>query len=317
MSKPPHSQEWGGFSLKILAKGSLACSKARMNSTVGKYILTIVCPDTTGLVASVSGFLRDHQCFIDEATQYGDPATQRFFMRTVFTPAAGASAADNLARAFADVVAKPFQMTWEIVPADRPPRVLIAVSKIGHCLHDLLHRWHAGQMPIEVAGVFSNHEDMRSIVAWHGIPFYYLPLKPGEKEKQEAAWLKIVEDNRIDLVVLARYMQVLSPATAKLLAGRCINIHHSFLPSFMGAKPYQQAYARGVKIIGATAHYVTDGLDEGPIIEQAVERVDHTHAVADMIAIGRDLENVVLSRAVRYQAERRVLLNGLKTVVFR
>jgi len=281
-----------------------------------KYILTIACPDTTGLVAAVSGFLRDHSCFIDESFQYGDPATQRFFMRAVFTTSASSPAPDEISRRFA-AVAAPFAMTWEIVPADRRPRVLIAVSKIGHCLHDLLHRWHAGQMPIDVVGVFSNHEDMRSIVEWHGIPYHFLPLAPGGKEAQEAAWLKIVDEQGVDLVVLARYMQVLSAKTAARLSGHCINIHHSFLPSFMGAKPYQQAYTRGVKIIGATAHYVTDGLDEGPIIEQAVERVDHTHSVADMIAVGRDLENVVLSRAVRYHAERRVLQNGQKTVVFR
>jgi len=284
---------------------------------MSKHILTITCPDTTGLVAAVSGFLRDQACFIDESFQYGDPATQIFFMRAVFTPSAKSAAPEDIANRFVQVAA-PFQMTWEMVPAARRPKVLIAVSKIGHCLHDLLHRWHAGQMPIDVVGVFSNHQDMRSIVEWHGIPYHYLPLPPGgDKATQEAAWLKIVDDTGADLVVLARYMQVLSPETAHRLAGRCINIHHSFLPSFMGAKPYQQAFTRGVKIIGATAHYVTDGLDEGPIIEQAVERVDHTHAVADMIAVGRDLENVVLSRAVRYHAERRVLLNGRKTVVFR
>jgi formyltetrahydrofolate deformylase len=287
-----------------------------MSPTAGKFILTIACPDTTGLVAAVSGFLRDHGCFIDESFQYGDPATRRFFMRAVFTRGPSSPTADDIARLFA-AVAAPFTMTWDIVPADRRPRVLIAVSKIGHCLHDLLHRWHAGQMPIDVVGVFSNHQDMRSIVEWHGIPYHYLPVTAATKDTQEAAWLKIVDDAAVDLVVLARYMQVLSPKTAKLLAGRCINIHHSFLPSFMGAKPYQQAYERGVKIIGATAHYVTDGLDEGPIIEQAVERVDHTQSVVDMIAVGRDLENVVLSRAVRYHAERRVLLNGQKTVVFR
>jgi formyltetrahydrofolate deformylase len=281
-----------------------------------KYILTIACPDTTGLVAAVSGFLRDHGCFIDESFQYGDPATQRFFMRAVFTTSESSPPPEDISRRFA-AVAAPFHMTWEIVPADLRPRVLIAVSKIGHCLHDLLHRWHTGQMPIDVVGVFSNQEDMRSIVEWHGIPYHFLPLAPAGKEAQEAAWLKIVDEQGVDLVVLARYMQVLSAKTAARLAGHCINIHHSFLPSFMGAKPYQQAYTRGVKIIGATAHYVTDGLDEGPIIEQAVERVDHTHAVADMIAVGRDLENVVLSRAVRYHAERRVLQNGQKTVVFR
>jgi formyltetrahydrofolate deformylase len=165
--------------------------------------------------------------------------------------------------------------------------------------------------------VFSNHEDMRALVEWHRIPYHYLPVTPATKLDQESRWLDIVEREKIDFVVLARYMQVLSPRVAETLAGRCINIHHSFLPSFMGAKPYQQAYERGVKIIGATAHYVTSGLDEGPIIEQAVERVDHTHSAADLVAIGRDLETVVLSRAVRYHAERRVLLNGHKTVVFR
>ena len=281
---------------------------------MNKHILTITCPDTTGIVAAVSGFLHAQECFIDESFQYGDPDTRRFFMRAVFTP--GAANGADIERKFAEIAAR-FDMAWEIVPAARRPRVLIAVSKIGHCLHDLLHRWHAGQMPIDIVGVFSNHEDMRSIVAWHGIPYHHLPLNAGGKAEQEAAWLKIVADEGVDLVVLARYMQVLSPEAADKLTGRCINIHHSFLPSFMGARPYQRAYERGVKIIGATAHYVTSGLDEGPIIEQAVERVDHGHSVADMIATGRDLENVVLSRAVRYHAERRVLLNGHKTVVVR
>ncbi len=281
-----------------------------------KHILTITCPDTTGIVAAVSGFLHAEECFIDESFQYGDPDTQRFFMRAVFTPGPKSKSPAEIESRFAPIAAR-FKMEWEIVPSARRPRVLIAVSKIGHCLHDLLHRWHAGQMPIDVVGVFSNHEDMRSIVAWHGIPYHYLPPDAGGKAAQEAAWLKIVESEGVDLVVLARYMQVLSAEAADKLAGRCINIHHSFLPSFMGARPYQRAYERGVKIIGATAHYVTSGLDEGPIIEQAVERVDHGHSVADMIATGRDLENVVLSRAVRYHAERRVLLNGQKTVVFR
>lgn len=284
--------------------------------TGGKYIANITCPDTTGLVAAVSGFLRDHHCFMDESSQYGDPNTRRFFMRAVFTRSPQSPAADVLEEKFGEV-AKKFQMNWAFTPADKCPRVLIAVSKFGHCLNDLLHRWHTGQMPIDIAGVFSNHDDMRSLVEWHGIPYKHLPITPDTKPHQEAAWLRMVEDLDIDLVVLARYMQVLSPEAAKRLSGRCINIHHSFLPSFMGARPYQQAYERGVKIIGATAHYVTDGLDEGPIIEQAVERVDHTHSERDMIGIGRDLENVVLARAVKYHAERRVLLNGHKTVVFR
>lgn len=285
--------------------------------TGGKYIATITCPDATGLVAAVSGFLRDRLCFMDESSQYGDPHTGRFFMRAVFTPSARSPSPEEIAAQFEAEVAGTFSMTWQIVPADRKPRVLVAVSKFGHCLNDLLHRWHTGQMPVDIVGVFSNHEDMRAMVEWHGIPFHYLPVAPATKLAQEAAWLTIVDDQNVDLVVLARYMQVLSPEVARRLAGRCINIHHSFLPSFMGARPYQQAYERGVKIIGATAHYVTDGLDEGPIIEQAVERVDHTHSVADMVAVGRDLENVVLARAVRYHAQRRVLVNDHKTVVFR
>lgn len=282
----------------------------------GKFIATITCPDTTGLVAAVSGFLRDHQCFMDESSQYGDPDTRRFFMRAVFTRGPQSPPPEALVEKF-DEVAKRFKMEWMFAPAEKRPRVLIAVSKFGHCLNDLLHRWHTGQMPIDIAGVFSNHDDMRSLVEWHGIRYDHLPITPATKAQQEAAWLRLIDDHKVDLVVLARYMQVLSPAAARQLSGRCINIHHSFLPSFMGARPYQQAYERGVKIIGATAHYVTDGLDEGPIIEQAVERVDHTHSVGDMIAVGRDLENVVLARAVRYHAERRVLINGHKTVVFR
>ncbi len=281
-----------------------------------KYIATITCPDTTGLVAAVSGFLRDHQCFMDESSQYGDPQTQRFFMRAVFTLSPQSPPPEALRQQFSEV-AKQFRMEWAFTLAEKRPRVLIAVSKFGHCLNDLLHRWHTGQMPIDIAGVFSNHDDMRSLVEWYDIPYSHLPLTAVTKLQQEAAWLKMVQDLKVDLVVLARYMQVLSPEAARTLSSRCINIHHSFLPSFMGARPYQQAYERGVKIIGATAHYVTDGLDEGPIIEQAVERVDHTHSVADMVAVGRDLENVVLARAVRYHAERRVLVNGHKTVVFR
>ena len=281
-----------------------------------KYILTISCPDATGIVAEVASFLRDRKCFIDESFQYGDPATRRFFMRAVFTRAAESASIDAITEGFAAIGGR-FNMDWSIVPADRKPKVLIAVSKMGHCLNDLLHRWQAGQIPIDVVGVFSNHEDFRAMVEWHKIPFHYLPITADTKRQQEEAWLKIADDTHADFVVLARYMQVLSPEASELLAGRCINIHHSFLPSFMGAKPYQQAYARGVKIIGATAHYVTADLDEGPIIEQAVERVDHTQSVADLVATGRDLENVVLARAVRYHAERRVLLNGRKTVVFR
>jgi formyltetrahydrofolate deformylase len=281
-----------------------------------KYILTITCPDATGLVAAVSGFLRDEACFIDESFQYGDPTTKRFFMRAVFTPPATGRPIEEIERRFAQI-AQPFQMTWSMVSSDRRPRVLIAVSKFGHCLNDLLHRWHSDQLAIDIVGVVSNHDDMRRLVEWHNIPYHYLPVTPENKATQEATWLQMVDDLKVDLVVLARYMQVLTPEACRRLEGRCINIHHSFLPSFKGARPYQQAYERGVKIIGATAHYVTGALDEGPIIEQAVERVDHTQSAADLVSIGRDLETVVLARAVRWHVERRVLINGSKTVVFR
>ena len=191
------------------------------------------------------------------------------------------------------------------------------MSRHGHCLNDLLHRYHTGSLPVEVPAVVSNHEDMRSFVEWHGIAYHHLPVDTTRKQAQESRMLNLVEDLDIDLVVLARYMQVLSAETCTTLQGRAINIHHSFLPSFKGAKPYHQAHARGVKIIGATAHYVTPNLDEGPIIDQAVERVDHTHSADEFVGIGRDLENLVLSRAVRYHIEHRVLLNGERTVVFK
>ena len=287
-----------------------------MSPTAGKYVLTITCPDATGLVAAVSGFLREQNCFIDQSFQFGDPATSRFFLRAVFTPGAGAAPVATIEQRFAAIGAK-FAMEWQCVPADRKPRVLIAVSRFGHCLNDLLHRWETGQIPIDVVGVMSNHEDMRRLVEWHGLPYHYLPVTAATKATQESSWLRMVDDLKIDFVVLARYMQILSTEACEYLTGRCINIHHSFLPSFKGAKPYQQAYDRGVKIIGATAHFVTSTLDEGPIIEQAVDRVDHTHSPADLVAIGRDLETVVLARAVRWHAERRVLLNGSKPVVFR
>jgi len=281
-----------------------------------RYILTITCPDTTGLVAAVAGFLRDQACFIDESSQFGDPTTGRFFMRAVFTRHVDSPSIDRIKAGFT-AVAHPFAMAWEMASWHHKPRVVIAVSNFGHCLNDLLHRWQAGQLPIDVVGVVSNHDTMRGLVEWYRIPYHHLPVTPETKAAQEQRLLAAYDDLGGELLVLARYMQVLSAVACTRLAGRCINIHHSFLPSFKGARPYQQAFERGVKIIGATAHYVTANLDEGPIIEQAVERVDHTHSIADMVAVGRDLENVVLARAVRYHAERRVLLNGHKTVVFR
>lgn len=281
-----------------------------------RHVLTITCPDATGLVAAVAGFLRDQSCFIDESNQYGDPSTNRFFMRAVFTRSEKSSTAPQIKSAF-ETVALSFGMAWEMTSWHHKPRVLVAVSNFGHCLNDMLHRWNTGQLAVDIVGVISNHDTLRSVVERDGIPYHHFPVAPSVKAAQESQVLDLFDSLGGELLVLARYMQVLSAEACERLAGRCINIHHSFLPSFKGAKPYQQAFDRGVKIIGATAHYVTPNLDEGPIIDQAVERVDHTHTVADMVSIGRDLENVVLARAVRYHAQRRVLINASKTIVFK
>jgi len=280
------------------------------------WVLTITCPDTVGIVAAVSGFLSTHDCFITEAAQYGDPLSSRFFMRIVFGAGAMTPPRAELEKLFT-VVAAQFQMIWKLHDGSRKARVVILVSKFGHCLNDLLHRYHTGSLPIEIPAVISNHQEMRSIVEWHGIPYHYLAVDKHDKDTQENRVMEVIERADADLVVLARYMQILSTDMCVRLQGKAINIHHSFLPSFKGAKPYHQAHSRGVKIIGATAHYVTPDLDEGPIIEQGVERVDHTHTPDDLVAIGRDIENVVLARAVRWHTEHRVLLNGSKTVVFR
>ena len=280
------------------------------------FVLTITCPDTVGIVAAVSGFLTQHDCFITEAAQFGDPLSRRFFMRIVFGAGALTPERPEFDKLFSMVAAK-FQMIWTLHDLTKKPRVVIMVSKFGHCLVDLLHRYHTGQLAIEIPAVISNHQDMRSIVEWHGIPYHYLAVDKHDKAAQEARVSEVIDRAGADLVVLARYMQILSQDLSAKLSGRAINIHHSFLPSFKGAKPYHQAHSRGVKIIGATAHYVTADLDEGPIIEQSVERVDHTHTPDDLVGIGRDIENLVLARAVRWHVEHRVLLNGSKTVVFK
>lgn len=281
------------------------------------YILTLSCHDVAGIVATVSGFLRDHGGFILESAQFGDPSTGRFFMRCAFTLADEAISGDGFRERFAADVAAPFSMDWELTNTDRKPRVLIMVSKAGHCLNDLLHRWQSGTLPIEIPAVVSNHDAMRSLTEWHQIPYHHFPVTADTKAAQEQQILDLIECERIDVVVLARYMQVLSPTLVDALIGRAINIHHSFLPSFKGAKPYHQAYDRGVKLIGATAHYVSNELDEGPIIEQEVARVDHSHSPESLVAVGRDTESLALAKALRYHIERRVLLNGNKTVVFR
>ena len=284
----------------------------------GTYILTFACRDRVGIVAAVTGLLAELEGFILDSQQYADLDTGRFFMRVQFT-GAGDSFPDDLGKlqeAFAPIGGR-YMLDWTIVDTRVRSKLLIAVSKTGHCLNDLLHRWRDGTLPVDIVGVMSNHEDMRRLVEWHGIPYHHLPVTPETKAKQEAAFAELVATSKADIVALARYMQVLSSDLAGHLEGRCINIHHSFLPSFKGAKPYHRAHARGVKLIGATAHYVTSDLDEGPIIEQAVQRVDHRATIDDLVRLGRDVEAAVLARAVKWQAERRVLRNGDKTVVFR
>ena len=285
-------------------------------------ILTITCPDGPGIVAAVTGCLADHGANILAAAQFGDAMTNCFFQRIVFEAPPNIAAEADFTRIFLPVATR-FAMDWHFRDAAARLKTVIAVSRQGHCLNDLLHRCRTSDMPIDVTAVVSNHEDMRSLTEWHDIPYHYLPIpKDGKnpektKAEQEAKILALMKETGAELLVLARYMQVLTASTCERLAGRAINIHHAFLPGFKGARPYTRAHERAVKIIGATAHYVTPDLDEGPIIEQAVERVDHTLTPDGMMSIGRDTECTVLARAVRWHAERRVLLNGSKTIVFR
>jgi formyltetrahydrofolate deformylase len=282
------------------------------------YILTLSCEDRVGLVAAVAGHLAGLGGFILDSQQYADLATKRFFMRVEFKKVGESfPTTDEELRAGFAPIAEQFGLSWDLAASASKPKVLIAVSKGSHCLNDLLHRWQTGNLPVDVVGVISNHPDLRDLTEWHGIPYHHLPIDPDDKAGQEAELLRVFRQTEADYLVLARYMQVLSAALAEQLSGRCINIHHSFLPSFKGARPYGKAHERGVKLIGATAHFVTSDLDEGPIIEQDVERVDHRATEHDLIRIGRDIEARVLARAVRWTAERRVFLNGIRTVVFR
>jgi len=282
------------------------------------YVLTTRCPDTTGIVAAVSGFLAANQALITEAQHYDDPYTDTSFMRTVFHDnGLGMPPVAQLDREFAARVADRFAMSWRFHEVRRNCRVVLAVSKQGTCLNSILHRWSSGTLPIDVAAVVSNHEQMRGLAEWHGVPYHYLPVIDGRKHEQEQRLIELFGQLGAELLVLARYMQILTPEACQHFEGRAINIHHSFLPGFKGAKAYHQAHARGVKLIGATAHYVTTDLDEGPIIEQAVERVDHTLSAEDLTVIGAELESVALNRAIKWHAERRVFRNGNKTVVLR
>ena len=279
------------------------------------YILTLSCPDRTGIVYRVTGLLYELGCNILDAQQFGDEETRRFFLRVHFD-APTLIEAEALRTRFA-ALATDFGMDWQIHDARRRARLLVLVSKQGHCLNDLLFRAHSRQLPVDIAGIVSNHADFAGLAESYAVPFHHLPVDTASKATQEGRILELVESERIDLVVLARYMQVLSPRMCQALAGRAINIHHSFLPSFKGARPYHQAHQRGVKIIGATAHYVTRDLDEGPIIEQDIARVDHAMTPKELVRVGSDTESQVLARAVRRHVEHRILLNGHRTVVFR
>ncbi len=280
------------------------------------FVLTLSCPDRAGIVHAVSAFLLERGGNILEAAQFGDVDTGLFFMRVHFEVASDSLVLDRLREDFAPIGTS-FTMRWRIVAHARRIPTVIMVSKLGHCLNDLLFRWKSGLLPLDIRAIVSNHRDFYQMAASYDIAFHHFPVSADTKAEAEARLMEIVRSEDIELVVLARYMQVLSPQLCSQLEGRAINIHHSFLPSFKGARPYQQAHDRGVKLIGATAHYVTTDLDEGPIIEQDVERVDHTMDVATVTAIGRDVESVVLARALKWHAEHRVLLNGAKTVVFR
>ena len=287
-----------------------------------EHVLTLSCPDRPGIVAAVSGALADRNGNIVESQQYGDPATSRFFMRVQFTlpasgPAGGAGDGPADVRSSLAGLAAELHLEWDLYDTAVRPRVLILVSRAGHCLNDLLYRQRSGQLGIDIVAVVSNHPDLRPLTQTHGIDYHHLPVTDETRGAQETEILTLVEHYQADFVVLARYMQVLTDGLCGKLQGRAINIHHSFLPGFKGSRPYHQAHARGVKLIGATAHYVTGDLDEGPIIEQEIARVDHSQGPAALMAVGRDTECLALARAVRWHAEHRVLLNGAKTVVFR
>ena len=282
-----------------------------------RYVLTVSCPEANGIVRAVSDFLFQRGATIYDAAQHRDPVADQFFMRVEFeeteTSLPGLSALDEDFSA----VAEEFDMQRHFFDLAEPTRVLLAVSRHGHCLNDILHRWESGVLPADIVGVISNHDAMRSLTEWYGLPFHHLPLTAETKPQQEARIAELMDEHRVDLLGLARYMQILSPQLCEQFPGRIINIHHSFLPSFKGANPYKQAFERGVKLIGATAHFVTADLDEGPIIEQDIVRITHAQSAADYVSLGRDVESQVLARAIHAHAHHRVFLNGNKTVVFR
>jgi formyltetrahydrofolate deformylase len=278
------------------------------------YILTWQCPDNSGVLAQVSQSLYSHGAFITETSQYSDPYSETFFSRIAFDDRNLTVSSSEFVKAL-DELAKPLAMQYQLRKRADVPNVLIAVSKDDHCLVSLLTKWRAGALPINIVGVISNHQDCQELSEWHNVPFYHLPVTAETKREQEAQITGLMKELNVDLLVLARYMQILSDDLCQQLQGKAINIHHSFLPSFKGARPYHQAHARGVKVIGATAHYVTANLDEGPIIAQEVKPINHTFTIEQMVHMGHDLEATALSHAVRIHAEQRVCVNGDKTVI--
>ncbi|WP_085317069.1 formyltetrahydrofolate deformylase [Derxia lacustris] len=280
------------------------------------YTLALSCPDRVGIVAAVSRFIADRQGSIVEANHHADQDTGRFFMRNVIKADSLEGSIESFVTAFGQI-ASGYEMNWRLSDSRQKKRVVLLVSKQDHCLVDLMYRWRSGDLACDIACVISNHDDLRGYVEWHGVPYFHVPVTPDTKAAAYQEVDRLFEEHRGDVMVLARYMQVLSPQLCDKYSGRVINIHHSFLPSFIGARPYHQAFERGVKLIGATSHYVTAELDAGPIIEQDVVRIDHGDTAEDLVRYGRDVEKNVLSRALKYHLEDRVLLNGRRTVVFR
>ena len=285
-----------------------------MNAPISHFVLNFRCPDQPGIIAAISGFFFEQGCDIREAAQFGDEETQMFFARMEFA-APQAKDLEQIRNRF-EPLARRFALEYKLNDMQKRLKTLIACSKQDHCVADLLHRWHAGLLHTDIVGVVSNHEDMRRLTEWHGLPYFHLPVDASNKVQQEAALLNLMQEKEVDLLVLARYMQILSDDLCQALQGRCINIHHSFLPGFKGARPYHRAHERGVKLIGATAHFVTADLDEGPIIEQDVVRVDHATSAQDMVNLGREVETRVLARAVAWYVEHRLNLNGPRSIVF-
>ncbi|MFD1382056.1 formyltetrahydrofolate deformylase [Rhodanobacter aciditrophus] len=286
-----------------------------MKSTTKPWIFTASCPSVIGTVDVVTRFMAESGNYVDEIHSFDDREANRFFIRIEFFPQSADFSADEFRAEFGPK-AKQFEMEWALTEPNHRPRVAIMVSKYDHCLNDLLYRYRTGQLNIEVPVIISNHPDLEPLAEWHGIPYYHLPITADTKPQQEAQVIELIEKYDAELVILARYMQVLSPEMCNYLDGRAINIHHSLLPGFKGARPYHQAWEKGVKMVGATAHYVNNDLDEGPIIAQGIQTVDHAHYPEDLVAKGQDIERVTLFNAVKYHVEKRVFLNGKRTVVF-